>query len=208
MNKDLLIERIAALCKERGINLTTAFEQSGVGKNFRSNLRTSNPSKKNLFLLAEYFNVSVEYLLGEETTEDLARRTMGLVVEWLIDNDYEYSEEEDGTVCITKDGDSVHLAMGDFATECMAIKKISEDGFELAMLDWERRNFVSVEESHHNIISRSKNIINDSPHATLTINDTDLSKQERELIKMYREFSLEEQLALITYALKVKNGEV
>lgn len=208
MNKDLLMERIAALCKERGINLTTAFEQSGVGKNFRSNLKTSNPSKKNLFLLAEYFNVSVEYLLGEETTEDLARRTMGLVVEWLIDNNYEYSEEEDGTVYIAKDGDSIHLAMGDFANECMAIKKISEDGFELAMLDWERRTFASVEETHHNIISRSKNIINDSPHATLTINDTDLSKQERELIKMYREFSLEEQLALITYALKVKNGEV
>lgn len=41
MNKDLLIERIAALCKEKGVNVTTAFEESGVGKNFRSNLKTS-----------------------------------------------------------------------------------------------------------------------------------------------------------------------
>lgn len=208
MNKELLMERIAALCKDKGINLTTAFEQSGVGKNFRSNLKTSNPSKKNLFLLAEYFGVSVEYLLGEENNEDLARRTMGLVVEWLIDNDFEYIEEDDGTVSISKDGDSIHLVMGDFATECMAIKKTSEDGFELAMLDWERRNFTSVDASHNNIISRNRNIINDSPNATLTVNDTELSKQERELIKMYREFSLEEQLSLITYALKVKNGEV
>lgn len=208
MNKELLMERIAALCKDKGINLTTAFEQSGVGKNFRSNLKTSNPSKKNLFLLAEYFGVSVEYLLGEENNEDLARRTMGLVVEWLIDNDYEYTEEDDGTVSISKDGDSIQLVMGDFATECMAIKKTSEDGFELAMLDWERRNFTSVDASHNNIISRSRNIINDSPNATLTVNATELSKQERELIKMYREFSLEEQLSLITYALKVKNGEV
>ena len=39
MNKELLMERITALCKEKGVNLTTAFEQSGVGKNFRSNLK-------------------------------------------------------------------------------------------------------------------------------------------------------------------------
>ena len=61
------MERITALCKEKGVNLTTAFEQSGVGKNFRSNLKTSNPSDKKLYLLAKYFNVSSEYLLGEET---------------------------------------------------------------------------------------------------------------------------------------------
>lgn len=46
MDKELLMERITALCKEKGVNLTTAFEQSGVGKNFRSNLKTSNPSDK------------------------------------------------------------------------------------------------------------------------------------------------------------------
>lgn len=207
MNKDLLIERIAALCKEKGVNLTTAFEQSGVGKNFRSNLKTSNPSKKNLYLLAEYFGVTVEFLLGEESSEDLARKTMGLVVEWLIDNDYECEEEENGTISIGKDGNFIYLAMSDFAAECMAIKKVSEDGFELAMLDWERRN-LTVDLSHNNIINRSRNIINDSPNATLTVTETELSKQERELIKMYREFSLEEQLSLITYALKVKNGEV
>ena len=40
MNKELLMERITALCKEKGVNLTTAFEQSGVGKNFRSNMKT------------------------------------------------------------------------------------------------------------------------------------------------------------------------
>ena len=39
MDKELLMERITALCKEKGVNLTTAFEQSGVGKNFRSNLK-------------------------------------------------------------------------------------------------------------------------------------------------------------------------
>ena len=86
MNKELLIERIAALCKEKGVNMHTAFVESGAGKNFKSNLKTSDPSDKNLALLAKYFNVTVAYLLGEETTEDLTRRAMGLVIEWLIDN--------------------------------------------------------------------------------------------------------------------------
>lgn len=72
MNKEILIERIITLCEERDINLTTAFVESGVGKNFRSNLKSSNPSDKNLNLLAKYFNVSVDYLLGNETEEDLA----------------------------------------------------------------------------------------------------------------------------------------
>lgn len=94
MNKELLMERITALCKEKGINLTTAFEQSGVGKNFRSNLKTSNPSDKNLYLLAKYFNVSIEYLLGEETEEDLARKALGLVLEWLDDNGFEVQQDE------------------------------------------------------------------------------------------------------------------
>ena len=74
------------------------------------------------------------------------------------------------------------------------------------MFDWENRTF--TDNSHRNVINESRNVINESPNATLTVNDTELSKQERELIKMYREFSLEEQLNLITYALKVKNGEV
>lgn len=143
MNKELLLERIAALCKEKGVNVTTAFEQSGVGKNFRSNLKTSNPSKKNLYLLAEYFNVSVEYLVGEENTEDLTRKAMGLMIEWLTDNEYDISEDENNVYTIGKDGQYVYLTNADLATESLAIKATAEEGFELAMLDWERRNFAS-----------------------------------------------------------------
>lgn len=145
MNKDLLIERIAVLCKEKGVNLTTAFEQSGVGKNFRSNLKTSNPSKKNLYLLAEYFNVSVEYLLGEETDEDLTRKAMGLMLEWLTDNEYDIQEDENDTYTIGKDGNYIYVSNADLAMESLKIKADAEDGFELAMLNWERRNFEKSE---------------------------------------------------------------
>ena len=115
MNKELLIERIAALCKEKGVNMHTAFVESGAGKNFKSNLKTSDPSDKNLALLAKYFNVTVAYLLGEETTEDLTRRVMGLVIEWLIDNGYDVEQDENDTYTIGKDGEYIHIPSCDLA---------------------------------------------------------------------------------------------
>ena len=45
--------------------MNTAFIESGVGKNFKSNLKTSNPSMGKLTMLAVYFNVPVNYLLGK-----------------------------------------------------------------------------------------------------------------------------------------------
>ena len=144
MDKELLIERIAALCKEKGVNMHTAFVESGAGKNFKSNLKTSDPSDKNLALLAKYFNVTVAYLLGEETTEDLTRRAMGLVIEWLIDNGYDVEQDENDTYSIGKDGEYIHIPSCDLALESLKIKAVSEDGFELAMEDWERRSFPIV----------------------------------------------------------------
>lgn len=59
-----------------------------------------------------------------------------------------------------------------------------------------------VERSGNNII----NSINESPNSTLTITENNLSKQERELVEIYRNLSLMGQMDLITYALKLKNG--
>lgn len=65
MNKDLILSRLQLLCKEKNISLNTAFIESGVGKNFKSNFKTSNPSIGKLTMLANYFSVSVDYILGE-----------------------------------------------------------------------------------------------------------------------------------------------
>lgn len=65
---DILLQRIDLLSAERGITRTTAFEQSGVGKNFKSNLSISKPSAGKITQLANYFDVSVDYLIGQ--TED------------------------------------------------------------------------------------------------------------------------------------------
>jgi transcriptional regulator with XRE-family HTH domain len=182
MEVNALLARIEQLCKARGINKTTAFKESGVGKNFASNLSTSNPSMQKLTALANYFNVSVAYLTGEEDDEAYARRVMGLVVEWLIDNDFSLEEDDNRNVTIEKNGKCLYLSNADFMIESLAIKKVSENGFELAMLDWVHRKFSPVTE--HNF-----------------------SKQELELVDIYRDLSLSQQIDLITHALKLKNGE-
>lgn len=64
MNKTVLIERLEKLCLERGISLNTAFTESGVGKNFKSNLKTANPTIGKITMLSMYFDVSREYLMG------------------------------------------------------------------------------------------------------------------------------------------------
>lgn len=140
MDTDLLIMRIKSLCSDRGITMTTAFIESGVGKNFKSNF--PSVSKKNLSLLANYFNVSVEYLTGEESDEEYTGKIVRLVIEWLEDNGYDYSEDEYDIVVISKDNMCVKYAKCDFATVCKSIKTSSEtDAFNLAMIDWERRSF-------------------------------------------------------------------
>lgn len=208
IDKALLLERVAALCKEKGISPHTAFVESGAGKNFKSNLKTSDPSEKNLNLLAKYFNVTVEYLVGEENDDDLARKVMGTVVEWLLDNDYEVNEDETGSYLISKNRETKYYSPRDFAIESMRIKAISEDGFELAMEDWERRSFEQHIDNNYksNNVTDSENVINNSPNATLTVKDDDseLTKQEEELIDLYRNFSLEQQVKLLTYAFELR----
>ena len=206
MNKDLLIERIAALCKEKGVNVTTAFEESGVGKNFRSNLKTSNPSDKNLKLLAKYFNVTMEYLIGEENEEDLARNALGLLLEWLEDNEYEVTEDEHNTYSIGKDGYYIYISVADLTAESLKVKAIAEEGYELAMEKWEQKRFPSVHIERCN--NHLFNAINESPNATLNINGTGgFSAQELELIDLYRGFPLKKQMELLNFAFGLKEGK-
>lgn len=72
MTNEVLISRINSLCKENEITQTKAFVESGVGKNFKSNMKFANPSKGKITMLAVYFGVSVDYLLG--LTEERSQR--------------------------------------------------------------------------------------------------------------------------------------
>lgn len=65
MDKNLLMQRLNELATERGQTLTNIFVDSGVGKNFKSNLNYANPSIGKITMLANYLNVSTDYLLGK-----------------------------------------------------------------------------------------------------------------------------------------------
>ncbi|EGO9068934.1 XRE family transcriptional regulator [Enterococcus faecalis] len=60
-----VFDRIKLLAKERGKSLNRIEEELGLPKNVLYRMKTSdNPTKDRLETLANYFNVSVDYLLG------------------------------------------------------------------------------------------------------------------------------------------------
>lgn len=134
MSNELMIVRIERLCAQLGISKKTAFVKSGVGKNFEYNLKTSNPSKKNLQILAQYFDVPVEYLTGEMSDDELRAQNTAEVIEWLEDNGFEYSTEDE-RVSIGKNGSFNYYSANEFESLCRQIKEESRDGFEFVMRD-------------------------------------------------------------------------
>ena len=58
-------ERVKDLCKRKGISLNKLEQEIGVASGYLSKL--DNPGIKTVKLIADYFNVSVDYLMtGEE----------------------------------------------------------------------------------------------------------------------------------------------
>ncbi len=66
-----LYERIDHLCSERHINITTMCKESGASRGSLTDLkvgRKQSLSVETLRKIADYFNVSTDYLLGKEKT--------------------------------------------------------------------------------------------------------------------------------------------
>lgn len=72
------------------------------------------------------------------------------------------------------------------------------------ILDLQKSEVVYFNISGNNTNNHIVNSFN--KNSTLTITENNLSKQERELVEIYRNLSLLGQMDLITYALKLKNG--
>ncbi|MBO0442814.1 MAG: helix-turn-helix transcriptional regulator [Vagococcus sp.] len=72
-----VFERIKLLADKQGKSLNNVEEDLGLSKNVLYRMKNSdNPTKERLEILSDYFNVSVDYLLGREkktnyTSEDL-----------------------------------------------------------------------------------------------------------------------------------------
>lgn len=67
-------ERIKELAKKQGKSLNKVEEDLGYGKNVLYRLKNTNPSADRLEEIADYFDVSVDYLLGREDNPSLAEK--------------------------------------------------------------------------------------------------------------------------------------
>ncbi|MFK4568430.1 helix-turn-helix domain-containing protein [Enterococcus sp. UD-01] len=66
-------ERIKLLAKNQGKSLNRIEEELGYGKNVLYRLKDSNPSVERLEEIADYFDVTVDYLLGR--TDEISSKT-------------------------------------------------------------------------------------------------------------------------------------
>ena len=57
-------EIVKELCRKQGISLNQLEEKLGLGKNSLYGLKRNQPSAERLQEIADYFNVSTDYLLG------------------------------------------------------------------------------------------------------------------------------------------------
>ena len=60
----LTFDRIKNLAQKQGLSINSLEEKLGYSRNTIYNLKTSNPSTERLQEIADYFNVSTDYLLG------------------------------------------------------------------------------------------------------------------------------------------------
>lgn len=66
-------EKIKLLAKKQGISLNTLEERVGLGKNYIYSLKNKKtPSVEHIAKIADYFNVSTDYLLGRTDNPRIA----------------------------------------------------------------------------------------------------------------------------------------
>ena len=65
-------ERIKELAKSRGISLGSLEEKLGLSRNSIYTIKNKKPSAERLQLIADYFNVSTDYLLGRTDNPQIA----------------------------------------------------------------------------------------------------------------------------------------
>lgn len=69
-------EIVKDLCEKKGISLNTLEEKLELGKNSLYGLKRNQPSAERLQQIADYFNVSTDYLLGRTDNPAIAGDTV------------------------------------------------------------------------------------------------------------------------------------
>lgn len=69
-------EIVKDLCEKQGISLNTLEDKLKLGKNSLYGLKRNQPSAERLQQIADYFNVSTDYLLGRTDNPAIAGNTV------------------------------------------------------------------------------------------------------------------------------------
>lgn len=94
-------DRLKMLCDKQGISVNVLEERIGIGKNSLYSWKKKIPGGKNLQLVADYFDVSADYLLGREEKERVFLN--GVDLEDALDNAMSY----DGKPLTQHDRDAI-----------------------------------------------------------------------------------------------------
>ena len=95
MNNDKTIDKIKALCKKHDITITKLEEELGMSQGLISRWTKSAPSLSRIIDIADYFNVSLDEIVGrQEINKDdvitpIINMTYNNIVQWDMIDDYE-----------------------------------------------------------------------------------------------------------------------
>lgn len=91
-----LFERVSELAKKQGKSLNRVAEDNGLSKNAIYQWRTSSPKAETLELIANYFHVSTDYLLGRTDNPHLgmSEKQKELTIEEALKSVMSYNGKE------------------------------------------------------------------------------------------------------------------
>ncbi|MBS8015074.1 helix-turn-helix transcriptional regulator [Streptococcus suis] len=78
-------EKVKSLAKKQGLSLNQLEEKLGYSKNTLYGLRTSIPKSDRLEAIADYFNVSTDYLLGRTDNPRIASDETAIIDGQVVD---------------------------------------------------------------------------------------------------------------------------
>ena len=89
-----MFERVKKLCEEKGISISELERQLGYSKNTLYRLDIQAPGSNKLLKIAEYFNVSTDYLLGRTDIKEVLESSKGYNVKEKLEQILEALETE------------------------------------------------------------------------------------------------------------------
>lgn len=101
-------ERIKKLAKDRSKSLKQVAIDLGLGENYIYTLKTKQPTATNLEKLADYFHVSVDYLLGREDEKSVSDQKD---LKKFLDDNLNYGMTYDGQNLTDEEKERLKIAL-------------------------------------------------------------------------------------------------